>query len=146
MRAQTRDAVVTRSPGRPVSCRSKLVRHTSLPLEGGLGGPLRASPKGPMAPAKPALELGFSDRSPPPSGLVWLVPWNGIGSPPALAGTRSRATSRRMLQIFTHANYDFIGKRRIAYAISIVFTLIALAHLAYKSGLRPGSHFARATP
>src|SRR2546428_14195716 len=108
MRAQTRDAVVTRSPGRPVSCRSKLVRHTSLPIEGGLGGPLRASPKGPMAPAKPALELGFSDRllvpvqftSPdsvlgrdqfsstrrPPSGLVWLATWTRTAARRALVG------------------------------------------------------------
>src|SRR2546425_6765147 len=44
------------------SCRSNFLLHTSLPIGGGLGGPLRASPKGPMAPAKPALELGFADR------------------------------------------------------------------------------------
>ena len=50
-----------------------------------------------------------------------------------------------MLQIFTHANYDFIGKRRIAYAISIVFTLIGLAHIAYKGGLEPGIDFAGGT-
>ncbi len=50
-----------------------------------------------------------------------------------------------MLQIFTHANYDFIGKRRIAYAISIVFTLIGLAHIAYKGGLQTGIDFAGGT-
>ncbi len=50
-----------------------------------------------------------------------------------------------MLQIFTHANYDFIGKRRIAYAISIVFTLIGLSHIAYMGGLEPGIDFAGGT-
>ncbi len=50
-----------------------------------------------------------------------------------------------MLQIFTHADYDFIGKRRIAYAISIVFTLLGLAHIAYKGGLQAGIDFTGGT-
>jgi preprotein translocase subunit SecF len=50
-----------------------------------------------------------------------------------------------MLQIFVNANYDFIGKRRIAYAISIVFTLLGLAHIAYKGGLQAGIDFAGGT-
>ena len=50
-----------------------------------------------------------------------------------------------MLQIFTHANYNFIGKRRIAYAISIGFTLLGLAHIAYKGGLAAGIDFAGGT-
>jgi len=50
-----------------------------------------------------------------------------------------------MLQIFTHANYDFVGKRRIAYAISIGFTLLGLAHIAYKGGLAAGIDFSGGT-
>jgi preprotein translocase subunit SecF len=50
-----------------------------------------------------------------------------------------------MLQIFTHANYDFIGKRRIAYAISIAFTLVGVIHIAYKGGLAAGIDFAGGT-
>jgi preprotein translocase subunit SecF len=50
-----------------------------------------------------------------------------------------------LLQIFTHANYDFIGRRRIAYAISIVFTLIGLGHIAYKGGLQAGIDFSGGT-
>ncbi len=50
-----------------------------------------------------------------------------------------------MLQIFTHANYDFVGKRRIAYAISIAFTLLGLAHIAYKGGLAAGIDFSGGT-
>ena len=50
-----------------------------------------------------------------------------------------------MLQIFTHAHYDFVGKRRIAYAISIGFTLLGLAHIAYKGGLAAGIDFSGGT-
>lgn len=50
-----------------------------------------------------------------------------------------------MLQVFTRANYDFIGKRRIAYAISLAFTLLGLAHIAYSGGLRAGIDFAGGT-
>jgi preprotein translocase subunit SecF len=50
-----------------------------------------------------------------------------------------------MLQIFTHANYDFVGKRRYAYAISIVFTLIGLIHIAWMGGLRAGIDFSGGT-
>ena len=50
-----------------------------------------------------------------------------------------------MLQIFTHANYDFIGRRRLAYVISLVFTLLGLAHIAYRGGMAAGIDFAGGT-
>ena len=50
-----------------------------------------------------------------------------------------------MLQIFTHTRYDFIGKRRWAYLVSIVVTLAGLAHIAWQGGLRYGIDFAGGT-
>jgi preprotein translocase SecF subunit len=50
-----------------------------------------------------------------------------------------------MLQIFTHTNYDFIGKRRWAYVISILITLAGLAHIAWQGGLRYGIDFSGGT-
>jgi len=41
-----------------------------------------------------------------------------------------------MIELFRNPNYDFIGKRRWAYTVSIVFTLIALISLAAHRGLR----------
>jgi len=41
-----------------------------------------------------------------------------------------------MIELFRNPNYDFIGKRRWAYTVSIVFTLIALIALAVHGGLR----------
>jgi preprotein translocase SecF subunit len=50
-----------------------------------------------------------------------------------------------MLQIFVNTNYDFIGKRRWAYVISIVVTLAGLAHIAWQGGLRYGIDFSGGT-
>jgi len=41
-----------------------------------------------------------------------------------------------MIELFRNPNYDFIGKRRWAYTVSIGFTLIALIALAAHGGLR----------
>jgi preprotein translocase SecF subunit len=41
-----------------------------------------------------------------------------------------------MIELFKNPNYDFIGKRKWAYIISIIFTLISLGTLAVKGGLR----------
>lgn len=50
-----------------------------------------------------------------------------------------------MLQIFVNAKYDFIGKRRWAYAISLIVTLAGLAHIAWQGGLRYGIDFSGGT-
>jgi preprotein translocase subunit SecF len=50
-----------------------------------------------------------------------------------------------MLQIFVNPKYDFIGKRRWAYLLSIVVTLAGLGHIAYKGGLQQGIDFAGGT-
>ncbi len=41
-----------------------------------------------------------------------------------------------MIELFRNPNYDFIGKRKWAYIISIAFTLISLGTLAARGGLR----------
>jgi preprotein translocase SecF subunit len=41
-----------------------------------------------------------------------------------------------MIELFRNPNYDFIGKRKWAYVISIAFTLISLGTLAVRGGLR----------
>ncbi len=41
-----------------------------------------------------------------------------------------------MLELFKSPNYDFIGKRKWAYYVSIAVTLIGLASLVVKGGLR----------
>ena len=41
-----------------------------------------------------------------------------------------------MIELFHNPHYDFIGKRRWAYLVSIVFTLIGLVSLGVKGGLR----------
>jgi preprotein translocase SecF subunit len=41
-----------------------------------------------------------------------------------------------MIELFRNPNYDFIGKRKWAYIISIIFTLIGLGTLAVRGGLR----------
>jgi preprotein translocase SecF subunit len=50
-----------------------------------------------------------------------------------------------MLQIFVNPRYDFIGKRRWAYLISLVITLAGLLHIGYKGGLQYGIDFAGGT-
>src|SRR2546428_3468145 len=41
-----------------------------------------------------------------------------------------------MIELFKNPNYDFIGKRKWAYYVSIAFTLIGLTSLVAKGGLR----------
>src|SRR5881409_2754125 len=41
-----------------------------------------------------------------------------------------------MIELFKNPNYDFIGKRKWAYIVSIAITLISLGSLAVKGGLR----------
>jgi len=41
-----------------------------------------------------------------------------------------------MIEIFRNPNYDFIGKRKWAYYVSIAFTLIGIVSLVLKGGLR----------
>src|SRR3989454_6955076 len=41
-----------------------------------------------------------------------------------------------MIELFKTPNYDFIGKRKWAYYVSIAFTLIGLTSLVAKGGLR----------
>jgi len=50
-----------------------------------------------------------------------------------------------MLQIFTHTRYDFIGKRRWAYLLSLFFVLGGLGSIAYRGGLVYGIDFAGGT-
>jgi preprotein translocase subunit SecF len=50
-----------------------------------------------------------------------------------------------MIQLFSNPNYDFIGKRRWAYLMSIVFIAIGLASTIAKGGLRYDIDFAGGT-
>lgn len=50
-----------------------------------------------------------------------------------------------MIQLFRDPRYDFIGKRRWAYALSIAFILVGLASLIVKGGLRYDIDFAGGT-
>jgi preprotein translocase SecF subunit len=50
-----------------------------------------------------------------------------------------------MLQIFVNARYDFIGKRRRAYLVSVVAVLVGLGHIALQGGLRYGIDFSGGT-
>jgi preprotein translocase subunit SecF len=50
-----------------------------------------------------------------------------------------------MIQLFRAPNFDFIGKRRWAYVISLIFIAIGLASLIAKGGLRYDIDFAGGT-
>ncbi len=50
-----------------------------------------------------------------------------------------------MLQIFINTRYDFIGKRRWAYLLSIAVTAAGLLHIAYRGGLQYGIDFSGGT-
>ena len=41
-----------------------------------------------------------------------------------------------MIELFKNPNYDFIGKRKWAYYVSIAFTLLSLGSLVARGGLR----------
>src|SRR5688572_6634464 len=45
------------------------------------------------------------------------------------------------MQLFQKTHFDFIGKRRVAYAISIILTGIGIASLVQKGGPRLGIDF-----
>jgi preprotein translocase subunit SecF len=50
-----------------------------------------------------------------------------------------------LIQLFRDPRYDFIGKRRWAYALSVAFILVGLASLIVKGGLRYDIDFAGGT-
>ena len=50
-----------------------------------------------------------------------------------------------MIQLFHDPNYNFIGRRRWAYLLSIAFILIGLGSMATKGGLRYGIDFSSGT-
>ncbi|HET6367647.1 MAG TPA: protein translocase subunit SecF [Pseudomonadales bacterium] len=50
-----------------------------------------------------------------------------------------------MIQLFHNPNYNFIGRRRWAYLLSIVFILVGLGSIAMKGGLRYGIDFSGGT-
>ncbi len=50
-----------------------------------------------------------------------------------------------MLQLFRDANYDFIGKRRWAYLLSVSFIALGLVSITLKGGLRYGIDFSGGT-
>src|SRR3990172_8762893 len=50
-----------------------------------------------------------------------------------------------MLELFRNPTYDFIGKRRWAYLVSVLFIAIGLASITMKGGLRYGIDFSGGT-
>lgn len=50
-----------------------------------------------------------------------------------------------MIQLFHDPNYNFIGRRRWAYLLSIAFILVGLGSMAMKGGLRYGIDFSGGT-
>ena len=50
-----------------------------------------------------------------------------------------------MLQVFRDPQYDFIGRRRWAYILSIIFILLGVASMVAKGGLRYGIDFSGGT-
>ncbi|MFQ5829293.1 MAG: protein translocase subunit SecF [Candidatus Methylomirabilia bacterium] len=50
-----------------------------------------------------------------------------------------------MFRILSETNFDFIGRRRTAYLVSVVFILAGLVHIAYQGGLLYGIDFSGGT-
>ena len=50
-----------------------------------------------------------------------------------------------MIQLFRDSNFDFVGRRRWAYVISILFILAGLGSMVAKGGLRYGIDFSGGT-
>ena len=50
-----------------------------------------------------------------------------------------------MIELFRNPNYDFIGRRRWAYLISILFILAGVGAMVAKGGLRYGIDFSGGT-
>src|SRR5947208_1021980 len=55
---------------------------------------------------------------------------------PPVHGPAEGGDDLDMIELFRNPNYDFIGKRKWAYIISIAFTLISLGTLVVRRGLR----------
>src|SRR5207249_2183658 len=75
-------------------------------------------------------------RSPSPGArpqLVGALPTGAIRGEDAEGGL-APSDGDVMLQIFVNPSYDFIGKRRWAYMLSLAVTLVGLLHIAYKGG------------
>ena len=58
---------------------------------------------------------------------------------------RAHLRDETVLQIFVNTSYDFIGKRRWGYLVSVVFILIGIASLVVKGGLAYDIDFAGGT-
>jgi preprotein translocase SecF subunit len=50
-----------------------------------------------------------------------------------------------MLQVFVNTRYDFIRRRRLAYAVSATAVAVSLLHIAWSGGLRYGIDFSGGT-
>ena len=50
-----------------------------------------------------------------------------------------------MIELFRDSNFDFVGRRRWAYLISILFILAGLGSMVAKGGLRYGIDFSGGT-
>jgi preprotein translocase SecF subunit len=50
-----------------------------------------------------------------------------------------------MLQVFVNPKYDFIGKRRWAYVVSLAFVALGLGSMVWKGGLQYGIDFSGGT-
>jgi preprotein translocase subunit SecF len=50
-----------------------------------------------------------------------------------------------MLQIFVNANYDFVGKRRWFYLVSVGFVVLSLVSILFRGGLNYGIDFTGGT-
>ena len=50
-----------------------------------------------------------------------------------------------MLQIFVNANYDFVGKRRWFYLVSVGFVVLSLGSILFRGGLNYGIDFTGGT-
>jgi preprotein translocase SecF subunit len=50
-----------------------------------------------------------------------------------------------MLQVFVNTRYDFIRRRRLAYAVSAAAVAVSLLHIAWSGGLRYGIDFSGGT-
>src|SRR5260370_32451873 len=50
-----------------------------------------------------------------------------------------------MFELFHNPNFDFIGRRRWAYIIPLIFILSVCGHIVAKGGLRYGINFSGST-
>ena len=64
---------------------------------------------------------------------------------PDLHGPAQAGDAVHMIELFRDPNFDFIGRRRWAYVISILFILAGLGSMVAKGGLRYGIDFSGGT-